>query len=330
MRQNPRLAEGGDVSLRIEVQAPGAAEVLRPVEVEAGEPGPGEVRVAVVAAGVNRADLWVRSGATPRHHGWPWVPGLELVGTVEAVGKGVKFAIGDRVIAMGQGLGGLRPGGYQARALVPAATLAVLPRKLSRLDGGVLGLPAVSAWCALRTLGIEPGQTVLIHGAGGAVGQMAIRLARAAGADVFASGIRVERFPALRALGADDVIDASKPDWTRGVVRMHRILDLVGVVTFPALLGLAAPGGRIVAAGPPSAELRVSVGALGRGVQISGWSAETLGRDAVQDAVDGLARFVERGLIGLPAVTSFPLADAARAHAAMEAGHVSGRVLLRP
>lgn len=322
------------MSLRVEMHEYGGPDVLTCVEREPDTPGPGEVRVSVTAAGVNRADLFIRAGTWTQGGPWPYVPGLELVGTVEALGDDVPFRVGDRVITMMQRLGGihgLRAGGYQARAVVPADTLALLPKSLSSVDAATLGLPAVTAYLALRRLGLQAGQRVLIHAGSSAVGQVAIRLARLSGADIVVSGRRSARFGALIDAGADEVLDTSREDWARAVLPVDRVLDLVGRDTFPGTLKILAAGGRVLVAGATSGpELPLSAWDLMRGVEITGWSSESLDRDGLQAAVDVLARLVERGLLALPPCTSFALGDAALAHGAMEAGQVLGRVLLRP
>jgi NADPH2:quinone reductase len=261
-------------------------------------------------------------------------PGVELVGTVEAVGPGVRFVPGDRVIATGPRVGGASsggPGSYRSRAVVPAAALAVLSRGVSRLDAAALGLPAVAAWEALKKLGLRPGERVLVHAGNSAVGQAAIRLARLSGAEVAASGRRPERFGSLRAAGADETLDTSSPEWWRRVLPFDAIVDLLGGSAFEATLGLLAPGGRLVQVGSLDGEgLRLPEGLLRRGIHVTGWSIDSLTTADLQAAIDALARFVERGLLKVPPCTAFPLSEAAAAHAAMDAGQLVGRVVLRP
>lgn len=320
--------------MRIEMNGYGGPDVLHAVEHAPATPGVGEVRVAVAAAGVNREDLRIRSGALKQQGGWPYVPGLELVGTVEAVGPSGRFRVGDRVIAIGQRLGGrsgLRPGGYQDRAVVPASTLVMIPRAVSRQDAAVLGLPAVVAWEALRRAGVSAGDRVLIHAGTSAVGQIAIRLARLIGAEVVATGRRAERFGTMLSAGADEVLDASQADWARRALPVDRAIDLVGGPGFEQTLGVVAPGGRLVLVGDlGGSALGLDADALRRGVELTGWSLDRVDQPTVQRAFDAVVRFVERGLLQLPPCTAFALADAALAHAAIEAGHVVGRVLLRP
>ena len=323
--------------MRIEMSEYGGPDVLRVVEAPVQVPGPGEVRVQVTAAGVNRADLFIRSGAWPQGGEWPYVPGLELVGTVEATGPDCRLSVGDRVITMMQRLGGIhgtRAGGYQRRAVVPEATLAVLPRSLSRLDAATLGLPAVTAWASLQALEIEAGQRVLVQAGSSAVGQMALRLLRAHGCEAIATGTRPEKFDAMRAAGADDVIwtrDPKDARWWRGHAQVDRVLELVGGPTFQGSLHLLAPGGRLVLAGATGGDqLAFEAWELTRPKTLLGYSSETLTRDALQQTIDTLSRFVERALVPLPEPNVFAMTDVAEAHRQLEAGELVGRVLLTP
>jgi NADPH2:quinone reductase len=323
--------------VRIEMSEYGGPEVLRVVEAQPEAPGPGQVRIHVAAAGVNRADLFIRSGVWPQGGDWPYVPGLELVGTIEAVGDGCRMSIGDRVITMMQQLGGIhgvRPGGYQRHAVVPESTLAILPRSLSRMDAATLGLPAVTAWMSLQALDVRAGQRVLVQAGSSAVGQLALRLLRAFGCESVATGTRPEKFDAMRAAGADDVIwtaDPENPEWWRGHAHVDRVLELVGAPTFHGSLQMLSAGGRLVLAGATGGDqLAFEAWELTRPKTLLGYSSETLTRQQLQDAIDTLSRFVERDLVPLPQANVFPMADAAEAHRQMEAGALVGRVLLTP
>ncbi len=197
------------MSLRIEMDRHGPPEVLQPVERPDAPPRRGEAAIRVAVAGVNRADCFIRSGEWTQGGAWPYTPGLEACGVVEATGPGVRdIAPGDRVITMMQKLGGIhgvRPGGYQERLVCPADTLAPVPDGLDLETAGALGLPAVTAWLALATLEPRAGQRVLVTGATSAVGVMAIQLLAAAGCRVIASGRRADRLERLRPLGAGEV-----------------------------------------------------------------------------------------------------------------------------
>jgi len=267
---------------------------------------------------------------------WPYTPGLEACGWVDAVGSGVDgIAPGDRVITMMQKLGGIhgvRPGGYQERLLCPADTLAPVPAGLDLETAGALGLPAVTAWLALATLEPRAGQRVLVTGATSAVGVMAIQLLAAAGCIVIASGRRADRLERLRSLGAGEVVvTAGDPSWADRLAPVDRVFDLVGRVTFAAAVDVLAPHGRLVFVGGTSGgELELSGWALMRPVVLTGYSSETLDRDQLGEAMQHIAAAAAAGTLRVPALERVPLAEAAAAHRMLEAGENAGRVVLVP
>lgn len=320
--------------LAVQMRGYGGPEALEAREASAPLPGPGEVVVATSHAGVNRADLFIRSGTWPQAGGWPYVPGLECCGTVAAAGEGSELRTGERVITMMQGLGGIhgrRAGGYQERVLLPASTLARLPASLSLADAAALGLPAVTALLALERLEVAPGARLLVHAGSSAVGLAAIQIARHRGATVVATGTSPGKFDAIRDAGAAEVISTREEGWSRGVAQVDRVLDLVGSATFAPTVELMAPGGRLVFAGGTSGgDLALSGWSLMRPVTITGYSSETLTAPELARAMVDLAELVRSGAIRVPIPSCFPLARAADAHRAMEEGRITGRVLLVP
>ncbi|HUS68608.1 MAG TPA: zinc-binding alcohol dehydrogenase family protein [Kofleriaceae bacterium] len=318
--------------MRIEMERYGGPEVLRAVERAAVAPGAGEVAVRVAIAGVNRADCFIRAGAWTQAGAWPYVPGLELCGVVEAVGEGVRgLREGDRVITMMQRLGGIhgtRAGGYQERAVVPADTLARVPASLELEAAGALGLPAVTALLASRALDARAGQRVLVHAATSAVGMCAVQLLAASGCHVVASGTRPDKLERVRALGAAELA-VTRAGWSASLAPVDRVFDLVGQATFTSSVELLAPGGRLVfVGGTTGAELAFSGWALMRPVTLTGWSSETLARDQLESAMEAIAAAVSAGVLRAAEVTRIPLAEAARAHALLESGAVAGRIVL--
>lgn len=321
------------VAMRIEMERYGGPEVLRAVDREPAPPGAGEARVRVAVAGVNRADCFIRSGEWPQGGGWPYVPGLEACGTVEAVGAGVHdLAAGDRVITMMQKLGGihgLRPGGYQEVLLCPAATLAPVPPALDLETAGALGLPAVTALLAIRALEVARGQRVLVHAATSAVGTCAVQLLVDAGCHVIASGTRPGKLERVRALGAAELAVTSESGWAARVAPVDRVFDLVGRAAFAASVDLLAAGGRLVFAGGTSGgDLAFSGWALMRPVTLTGYSSETLDRAGLAAAMDDIAAACARGALRVAELTQLPLGEAARAHALLESGQLTGRLVL--
>jgi len=321
------------MTLRVEMERYGGPEELRPVDRPEMDPAPGEVVIRTAVAGVNRADVFIRSGQWTQQGGWPYVPGLEACGTVERVGDGVgALEVGDPVITMMQRLGGIhgaRPGGYQQRVCVPAAAVARAPEGLPLEVAGALGLPAVTAWMALRVLNVRRGQRVLVHAGSSAVGLMAVQILRHQGARVVATGTRTAKFALVRGCGAEDVVDTRAPEWAARVGPVDHVFDLVGRQTFAASVGLLAAGGRLLFVGGTSGgELSFAGWDLMRPVTLTGYSSETLTRDEVRASMSALAALHARGALTVPQLTRFPLAQAADAHRALESGALAGRVVL--
>lgn len=188
----------------------GGPDVLTLDEIERPDPGPGEVRIDAEAVGVNPVDTYFRSGAYPVPE-LPFVPGSDVAGTVGAVGPNVdRFDVGDRVYATGLGNG--RSGTYAETCLAPVDSVASLPESVSAAEGAALSLVGTTAWQAfVEHAGVEPGETVLIHGASGGVGHVAVQLGAAMGGDVVATASETyhER---LADLGADVTIDYRAED----------------------------------------------------------------------------------------------------------------------
>lgn len=321
------------MALRIEMERHGGPEVLRAVERDVDPPGPGEALVRVAVAGVNRADCFIRSGEWPQGGSWPYVPGLEACGTVEAVGADVDdLAPGDRVITMMQKLGGIhgiRPGGYQELLRCPADTLVRVPSSLDLEMAGALGLPAVTALLAIRILGAVPGQRVLVHAATSAVGTCAVQLLAASGCHVIATGTRANKLERVRELGAAELAVTSEVGWASRLAPVDRVFDLVGRAVFTASVDLLAPDGRLVFVGGTSGgELAFSGWVLMRPVTITGYSSETLDRAQLASAMDDIARAVERGALRVARLTRLPLHEASRAHSLLESGQLTGRLIL--
>jgi NADPH2:quinone reductase len=321
--------------IAVQMRRYGPPEVLEAVEVPPPTPGAGEVVVRAAVVGVNRADCFIRSGDWPQRGPWPYTPGLETCGAIDAVGPEVDgFREGDRVITMMQRLGGIhgeRPGGYQELVCVPARTLARVPEGLDTEAAGALGLPAVTALLASEALDPRPGMRVLVHGGASAVGTLAVQLLRARGCDVLATGTRPEKFDLVRACGATQVVSTLEDTWPEQIGSVDRVFDLVGRATFGRTVGLLAPQGRLVFVGGTSGgELTLSGWDLMKPVTITGWSSESLDRDELQRAMRAIADAVDAGDLRVAKLSSFPLRDAAAAHRAIEAGAVAARVVLDP
>lgn len=225
----------------------GGPEVLRAQEWPEPPVGPGEIRIAVRAAGVNFAETLARVGLYPDAPKPPCVLGYEVAGTVESVGAGVdSHAVGDRVVA------GARFGGQAELVTVPAEQALPLPERLSFEQGAAFPVNYGTAFAALVLMGgMREGTRVLIHGAGGGVGISATQLARNAGAEVFGTA-SPGKHEAIRAQGVQHAIDYRGKDFAAEVMRITAgegvdlIVDAQGPTSFRKDYRLLRPGGRLV------------------------------------------------------------------------------------
>jgi NADPH:quinone reductase-like Zn-dependent oxidoreductase len=222
----------------------GGPEVLQ-VQERADPPiGPGQVRIAVAASGINFADVMARMGLYRDAPKTPCVVGYEVAGTVLELGEGVEsLAHGQRVLA------GTQFGGYASQVVVAAEDVVLLPERLSFEQGAAIPVNYGTAWAALIGYGVlAPGERVLIHSAGGGVGIAATQIAKRAGAEVVgtASPAKHER---IRELGVDRAVDYTRTGWERDVGTFDVILDAVGGKSFRTSYSLLRPGGRLVAFG---------------------------------------------------------------------------------
>jgi NADPH:quinone reductase-like Zn-dependent oxidoreductase len=223
---------------------------LEALEVQARpEPvcGPGQVRIAVGAAGVNFADLLARQGLYPDAPKPPMVPGYEVAGTVSEVGAGAEpVAVGDRVMA------GTRFGGYAEQVVVPVADVVPLPERLSFEEGAAVPVAYATAWAGLFTYAnLQPGERVLVHAAAGGVGTAAVQLASRHGAEVWGTASPAKH-DAVRAQGAEHALDYTRPGWDRGLPGFDVVLDALGGRSLRRSYRLLRPGGRVVAYGASS------------------------------------------------------------------------------
>ncbi len=231
-----------------QVQIPryGGPEVLSIVEAEDPEPGPGEVRIAVRAAGINFADILARMGMYKDAPPLPAVMGYEVAGVIDAVGQGVEdHRLGQRVLAMPQF------GGQSTMVVVGQQEAVELPAGMSFEQGATLPVVYLTAYHMLYYLGnLHQGERVLIHSAGGGVGLAAIQLARLRGAEIFGTA-SAAKHPRLTELGVDHCIDYRDQDFEQEVRRItdgagvHVALDAVGASSFGKSYRCLAKNGRL-------------------------------------------------------------------------------------
>lgn len=340
MTRGPRLRTL--VGMRaIAIDRPGGPEVLVGATIPDPVPGPGEVLVAVAAAGVNRADLLQRQGHYPPPPGAPDTLGLECAGTIAAVGPGVEaWRVGDRVAALIDG------GGYAELAVVPVTQLFRVPDGMGFAEAAALPEAVCTAWSNLVMVGgLRAGNTVLIHGGSGGVGSIAIQLARHLGARVVTTAGGPERVARCRELGADLALDYRTDDQVRGVREVSGgrgadvILDVLGAGGLTANVRSLATGGRLVVIGMQKGRRgELDLGALL--VKRASIHGTTLRARPAAEKAQIVAEVNAHvwPLIGTGAQSAIrplvhevlPLSEAARAHELLASGAVFGKLVLVP
>ena len=310
----------------------GPAEALHATTVERPAPADGELLLRVRAAGVNRPDILQREGRYPPPPGAPATLGLEIAG--EVVQGAGRWRTGDRVCAL---LGG---GGYAEYAVVDARHALPVPGDLDDVHAAAIPETCFTVYANVFEHGaLKAGETLLVHGATSGIGVMAIQMAKAAGARVIATARGADKAAAARSLGADIAVDTTAEDFgaiARDAGGVDVALDMVGAPYLRATLDALNTGGRIVYIASQGGDmLEVPVWALMRKRAVL--TGSTLRpRDADEKA--RLAAEVERvvwpwiadGRIRIVVDRTFPLAEAAQAHALLESGRHTGKVVLLP
>lgn len=293
--------------------------VLREVVLPRPVPGLSQILVAVHASGLNPTD-WKHRAHRIFLPDPPFVLGFDVSGVVEAVGFGVTlFKPGDEVFGMLPYPYGR--GAHAEYVTSSARVFAHKPRALSHVEAGALPLAGLTAWQALvDTADVRPGQRVLIHAAAGGVGHLAVQIARARGAHVIGTASAVHH-DFVRGLGADEVIDYHTTDVVEVVRDVDVVLDPLGGESPLRSLATLRPGGLLVSLLGGSPELAERAAAAGVRLAIMLVEADHAGMVAIAGLVDA-------GSLRPAIAGTFPLAEAARAHALGEAGHTAGKLVL--
>lgn len=326
-----------EASMRaVVITRPGGPEVLEVVQRAVPEPGSGEVRVRVSTSGLNRADLLQRMGRYPVPAGWPDdVPGMEIAGTVEALGPGVEgLSVGDRVMGI---VGG---GGYAERAVSHAATLVPVPAGMSLDDAGAVPEVFMTAFDAVFLQeGLAADETLLVHAVGSGVGTAALQMARAAGARVIGTSRTPEKIERARALGLEEGVVAGAA-WPEEVLAKTDgrgadvILDLVGGPYLAGNQRVLAPRGRHIVVGVPGGpraevDLRLLMARRGsvRGTVLRARPVEE--KTALAEAFAArVLPWLEAGAVRPVIDRVFSAAEASDAHRYMEENRNFGKILL--
>ena len=315
----PSVRGHDEPTMRLISQATlGGAEVLELVVRRRPIPGPTEVLVRITAAGVNPLDWKTRArGAFLGEP--PFTVGADLAGVVAAVSEGVtRFAVGDRVFGMPRFP--REAATYAEYATAPARHLARTPPGLSDVEAAALPMAALTAWQALvDTADVQPGQRVLVHGAAGGIGHVAVQIAKARGAYVIGTA-RADRHPFLAALGVDEAIDYTRCEPAAVVRDLDVVLDLAGGLTAVRSLPVLRDGGILI--GVSSGIDAARAAADGR-VRVCYLLVEP-----DHSGLEAIAALVDRRALRVHVARTFPLADAQLAHRLGEMGGVTGKLVL--
>jgi NADPH2:quinone reductase len=331
----------------------GGPEVLQYGDRPEPSPGPGEVRVALRAAALNHLDIFVRNGIP--NVPLPQIPGADGAGVVDALGEGVTSLMpGDRVLIQPglydntcefcrrgeqsvcvkfQILGEHGPGTFAEKVIVPARNLFPIPEGMSFEKAAAFPLVYQTAWrMVIGRGGVRPGDTVLIHGAGGGVGGASVEIALLAGARVFATTSGEEKAKILREAGCELVIDYTREDPGRVVLEktakrgVDLVIDSVGETTWMSSLRAVRRGGRIVTCGAtsgpnPEEEIRLI---FWKQIAILG---STMANDA---EFRTMLSAVAAGKISPRIDRVYPLSRGREGYARMESGELHGKIVLVP
>lgn len=315
----------------------GGPEVLEVVDVERPDPAAlagGEVLVRVAAAGVNPVDTQTRRGEAVAGlmGGFPFTVGWDLAGTVEALGPdvpsgqqdaGAGLTVGDRVFGMARFP--QQAAAYAQYAVVPADDLVRTPDSVADEQAAALPLAALTAWQDLVDVaGLRAGQRVFIQGGGGGVGHLAVQLAHHLGAHVITTA-SAGKHDWLTSLGADQVIDYTREDFTE-VLRsapVDIVLDTVSGPLGPPSVAVLKPGGLLIELPGVSEETQAAADAAG--IRAAYHAVHT---DRAQ--LTQIAALAGAGTLAVTVSHVYPLADAGDAHRALEGGHITGKLVLRP
>ena len=298
----------------------GGPEVLKYEDVPQPEPKQDQLRIHVIAAGVNPVDGMIRSGMFDKEgrRAFPVILGGDISGVVEKVGSNItKFKSGDPVFAY---VSLDNSGGYAQYAVVTEREAAPKPKSLTYVEAAAVPIVALTAWQALiDTAKLKAGQTVLIHGGSGGVGSFAIQIAKAHGAKVIATASTANQ-ELLKQLGADVAIDYTKQNFENVAKDGDVVLDSIGKDTLARSYEVMKKGGIIVSlvARPDPAELAKH-----------GIRGEALSVDPNSDELSEIGKLIDEKKINVIVSQTFPLSEARKAQEQVATGHTRGKIVLK-
>ncbi len=315
------------------ITRPGGPEVLEVQDVPDPTPAAGEVVIDVAAAGINRADLLQRQGNYPPPRGASPYPGMECSGTIAELGEGVSgWQVGDEVAAL------LAGGGYAEKVAVPVGQLMPANDELSLVDNAALPEAVCTVFSMVfQAAGLQPGESILVHGGSSGIGTMAIQLAKAYGAKVFTTAGTPRKVDFCRSIGADVAINYREDDFVEVIGRdgVDVILDIIGAAYLERNVKALAPGGRLVVLGLQGGRTgELDLGALlaKRGtILASGLRGRSLESKAeiVAGAQHLVWPLIDTELVRPIIDRVLSLDDAPEAHRLVDSSEHIGKVLLR-
>ncbi|MBW3665013.1 MAG: quinone oxidoreductase [Actinobacteria bacterium] len=319
----------------VQVRDHGGPEVLGIEEVDVPEPGPGEVRIEVAAAGVNFIDVYFRTGAYPAQ--LPLVPGVEAAGTVNAVGPDVTaLSVGDRVAHA------LVPGAYAEQQVVAADRLVAVPDEIELETAAAVMLQGMTAhYLSNDAFPLGEGHTALVYAAAGGVGHLLVQLAARRGARVIGTASTDEKLDLARGFGADDVVAYTDVDIVDAVDELTGgegvdvVYDSVGATTFDASLECLRPRGCLVLYGQSSGPVQpFDPQTLNRKGSLfltrPSLAHYTSDRGELEQRAADVFGWIAAGELDVRIDRSLPLAEAAEAHRYLEGRSTRGKLLLVP
>ena len=321
----------------IEITAPGGPEKLVPNRRPVPRPAPGEVLIKVATAGVNRPDCLLRQGGYPPPPGASDIPGLEVAGTIAALGEGVEdWMIGDEICAL------LTGGGYAEYCTAPAPQCLPIPAGLTLQQAAALPETFFTVWSnVFDRARLQPGETLLVHGGTSGIGTTAIQLAKALGSRVFVTVGGAEKMQPCLDLGAERAIDYREEDFVQAVKELTRnrgvdvILDMVGGdYTQRNLSALAVEGRLVFIAFLRGAKVELNLApVMMKRLTVTGSTLRARPVEHKAPIARSLQHIVWPLLAGgvvRPVIDRvFPLSEAAAAHALMESNRHIGKLLLQ-